>query len=114
MIDFLVSHKFGISVYILVHISTYILFVHIFGKGHLKNYKNKEILNKYEPFNRIDIEKWSIIKQFPMYITFWPRVFIMIINLAFYAIWVCIIMIGVDIHKPIISPLRYQLIKRVG
>lgn len=114
MIDFIASHKFGILIYIIVHIATYILFVHILGKGHLKNYKNKEILDKYEPFNRIDIEKWSIIKCFPMYITFWPRVIIMIINLVLYAIWVSILMIGVDLQNPVISPLRYQLIKRVG
>jgi hypothetical protein len=63
-------------------------------------------LEKYEPFNRIDIENWSIIKQFPMYITFWPRVFIMILNLVFYAIWVSILMIGVDLHNPQISPIR--------
>ena len=62
MIDFIMNHQIGIIVYILVHIATYILFVNVLGKGHLKNYKNKEILEKYEPFNRIDIENWSIIK----------------------------------------------------
>ena len=106
MIEFIVKHHFGIIVYIVIHILTYILFVHVLGKGHLKNYKNKEILEKYEPFNRIDIENWSIIKQFPMYITFWPRVFIMILNLVFYAIWVSILMIGVDLNNPQISPIR--------
>ncbi len=62
MIEFIAKHYFEIIVYIIVHILTYILFVHVLGKGHLKNYKNKEILEKYEPFNRIDIENWSIIK----------------------------------------------------
>ena len=62
MIEFIMKHQIGITVYILVHIATYILFVNILGKGHLKNYKNKEILEKYEPFNRIDIENWSMVK----------------------------------------------------
>jgi hypothetical protein len=95
-------------------LATYILFVNILGKGHLKNHKNKEILEKYEPFNRIDIENWGIIKCFPMYITFWPRVIIMTANLIFYAIWVYIFMIGVDLQNPKIGPLRYNIIKRMG
>ena len=72
--SFYESHSLAVNLYVIIHLATYFLFVHVFGKGHLKNYKDPQIKARgLEPFNRTDIENWSLIKCFPMIMTFWPR-----------------------------------------
>ena len=51
-----------IAIYVLIHLATYYLFVHVLGKGHLKHKDNKELLEKYEPFHRTDVKNWSLLK----------------------------------------------------
>ena len=82
----------GVVLYIVIHTATYYLFVHVLGKNHYKNMDNKEV-NK-SPFFRNDLKNWGLIKNFPMVITFWPRMIGALINLLLYTIWVVIIMIG--------------------
>ena len=82
----------GVVLYIVIHTATYYLFVHVLGKNHYKNMDNKEV-NK-SPFFRNDLKNWGLIKNFPMVITFWPRMIGALINLLLYTIWVVIILIG--------------------
>ena len=103
-----------VVLYVTVHLATYYLFVHVIGKPHHKNHKKIDLIGKMEPFNRIDVDKWNLIKLLPMVLTFWPRIIAGIINLSCYGIWVRICMIGVDINKPTIGPIRHMVIKRMG
>jgi len=98
-----------------VHIATYFLVVHVLAKGHVNNMNNHELNDKYKPFVRNDIHKWSIFWQFPFYITFWPRVALGCLNTFLVALLTMLFMIGVDIEKPHldISPTRKALIKFV-
>jgi hypothetical protein len=58
--DWLKSHKWGITIYVGVHVATYYLFIYVLGKGHIKN--DKRDFGKLEPFKRIDVGNWSFIK----------------------------------------------------
>lgn len=93
----------------MVHIATYFLFVHVLGKGHIKN--DKKDFGKLEPFKRVDVGKWSIIMQLPLIMTVWPRWIIGMVNLFLYMLWVMIFMIGV---KDKVSPFRYKMIRNMG
>jgi hypothetical protein len=82
------------TIYVLVHLATYYLFVHVLGKGHIKHKNNKELLDKYEPFHRIDVNNWSVIKQLPMILLFWPKMAFALCNLVIYPSCVVLLMIG--------------------
>jgi hypothetical protein len=96
MINYIIEHKNSVIVYIVVHILTYLLFIHVLGKNHIKNNKNKELMGKLEPYKRIDVDNWSIIMCFPFYITFWPRMILALFNLIFFTLFINIAFIGVD------------------
>ena len=101
-----------IIVYVIIHILTYILVVHVLAKGHNKTKDNQQIKQRFGPFLRNDIDNWGIIKCFPFYITFWPRVIATVAFVSTYCIFLLILMIGVDKHNPQnISPLRKRIIK---
>jgi len=104
-----------IGTYVVVHIATYVLVVHVLAKGHVKNMHNTALNNKYKPFVRNDTDKWSIIWSMPFYLTFWPRVACGIINTFIASSLTLLFMIGVDIEKPHpdINPIRRALIKFV-
>ena len=113
IIDWLVSHQVGVGVYILVHLATYYLVVNILSKNHFKKRDSPELL-KYEPFCRTDLDCFGMLKNFPQIMTFWPRFFILMGNLALYCLIVTVLMIGVDTKNPKVGKVRYQLIKRLG
>lgn len=83
---FLCSTK--VIVYVVIHILTYYLIIHVGAKAHLKNKNNKELREKFYPFFRNDLDNWSIVKCFPWYVTFWPRFIAAIFNLMLYGLTV--------------------------
>ena len=87
------------TIYVLVHLATYYLFVHVLGKGHIKHKDNKELLEKYEPFHRVDVNNWSLIKQLPMILLFWPRMGLALINLIVYPLIVNLLVIGINVNE---------------
>ena len=101
---------FGIAIYIVIHIATYFLFVHVLGKNHLKNINN-EAVNK-SPFFRNDLKNWGLIRNFPFILTFWPRFISGCLNVAFYTIWIMVFMIGADRNN--ISKTRKFFIRYMG
>jgi len=101
-------------IYVSVHLLTYYLIVHVLGKAHLKFKDDNEVKRKFGPFLRNDLEKWGIIKCFPFYITFWPRVLMGCLNAFLFSTWVMICMTGHDTSLPKISRTRYLLISTVG
>ena len=103
----------NILVYMGFHVVTYILIVYVLAKGHLKNKNNTELNKKYAPFVRNDLDKWSIIWNFPFYITFWPRIFVAFLLAVSCPIWINLCMIGVDTKNPVIGPWRKWLIKEI-
>ena len=105
---------FWLTVYVLVHVATYLLVIHVISKPHTKLLKNRPDL-KDHPFTRTDIEKWNVITHFPFYVFFWPKIIGAWINCFAYAAWVTILMMGVDRndHKAI-GPIRRFLIVRIG
>jgi 1-acyl-sn-glycerol-3-phosphate acyltransferase len=107
MMDWIISHKIGIAIYVGVHLATYYMFVHVLGKAHLKNKKTE--FGRLEPFKRVDISRWSILN--PMVFLVAPRFVLGVVNLLFYTVWVMIFMIGV---KDKISPFRYKMIRFMG
>ena len=85
--------------YLIIAIATQAFVIFILCKPHLKNYKRKDLLEKYAPFTRKDIDQW--FKPAALVgLTFWPRMICATINLACYCIWVLIVMIGVDLNNP--------------
>jgi len=103
----------GITVYILVHIATFHIFVNVIGKPHKKAFKDPEVLEKYYPFNRNDVDKMDIVKCFPFYITFWPRILSMIFNCFCYTCLMLVLMIGVGSAENV-TGLRKFLIEKMG
>ena len=104
---------FWIGVYLVVAVLTQGLIVLVLCKPHLKNYKRKDLLEKYGPFTRRDIDQW--FKPAALFgLTFWPRFILATINLAFYCIWVMLVMIGVDLNNPKIGPTRLFLLRTMG
>jgi hypothetical protein len=90
-------------------LALYGLFVHVLGKGHLKN--DSRDFKHLEPFKRIDVKNWSLLKQLPLVLTVIPRVLLACGNLFFYMVWVMVFMLGV---KDKVSPFRSQMIKGMG
>ena len=101
------SYLSSLCIYVVVHVLTYFLVINVLSKAHVKNQKSAMVKDpKYEPFSRIDIDKWGLFKNFPAIMTFWPRCISCILNIAVYAIWLQICMIGVSIENPKIGPTR--------
>ena len=69
---------------------------------------------KYKAFARKDVDNWSIIWNFPFYITFWPRLGVAILNTILYSSFVIICMLGVDYKDHDIGAVRKNLIGYVG
>ena len=99
-----------IAFHVSIHLLTYYLVVHLFAKGHLQNRHNKLVNEKYAPFVRNDLDKWSAIWCFPFYITFWPRFLLACLNIMVTAILVLLLMTGVNIENPEIRNTRKTLI----
>jgi hypothetical protein len=102
-------------IYLVIHILTYILVIHVLSKPHLKNHDNKspEFI-KYKAFARKDVNNWSIIWNFPFYITFWPRLGMAFLNVIVYSSFVITCMLGVDWKNPDIGAVRKNLIGYAG
>lgn len=83
--------------YVITHILTYVLIIHVFGKGHLRIKDDPEMHKRFYPFMRKDLHKWSVVWNFPYYITFWPRLVICFSSVAIYTAVITIFMIGVNI-----------------
>ena len=94
MLNYIQLHQKQLIIYFLIHLATYILFIRILSKPHLKHYKNPE-LAKYKAFARNDVKNWRIIKCAPFWLTFWPRVLVGVLNTLFLTTFVLICMIGV-------------------
>lgn len=90
---FIVDHQVSIAAYVIIHLLTYYLFVHVIGKAHLLRHKNPEILAKYEPFNRIDVDNWSVIRCLPMVLTFWPRIITEFTLFIIMILWIYVCML---------------------
>ena len=104
---------FWLVLYLAVAISTQAIVIFVLCKAHLKNYKRKDLFEKFAPFTRKDIDEW--FKPTALIgLTFWPRMVLATCNLAFYCIWVLIVMIGIDLNNPKIGPTRMFLIKSMG
>jgi len=52
-----------VAIYIIIHLITYIVFININCKFIIK--ADPELNKKYQCFARNDVDKWSIIKNFP-------------------------------------------------
>ena len=98
MLEFIQTHQRGIIIYVLVHVATYYLFVHVLGKGHLR--LDSKDVGRLEPFKRSDVKNWGLIRNFPMVLTFWPRIILGVTNLFIYTVIVLVLMIGVDVKNP--------------
>lgn len=104
---------FWLGVYLVIAAATHILVVFVLSRAHIKNHKRKDVLEKFAPFNRKDVDSWFHPSSLIVF-TFWPRFILGWINLALYCIWVMIVMIGVDIKNPKIGPIRLFLLKTMG
>ena len=88
IIAFIVGNKNFICFYVVAHLIPYFVCVHILGKGHLKRHKDPQILEKFEPFNRIDVDHWVFIKRLPAIFLFWPRGFMVLAALFAHLCWI--------------------------
>ena len=102
LLELIFYHKILISIYVLIHLATYYLIVHVVGKGHLLRHKDPEILSKYEPFNRTDVHHCHFIKCLPLILVYWPRFFItfafFLSHIAF--VFICMLIFGGDCGRP--------------
>ena len=110
MINWLLEHKIGVSIYVLVHLATYYLIVVKLSKKHFKHKDHPELRGALEPFHRIDVDSWKLVKVFPLVMLFWPRAIIALINVAMYCIEIAIIMIG----QTEVSKSRRKLARALG
>lgn len=102
-----------LDVYVIVHVATYLFFVHVLSKPHLKCHGNKELKEKYGPFLRNDIDNWGLLRPSNWFsiFTYWPRILFGIEMILACLGWMLILTAGLDRKKPEIGPIRRQLIR---
>ena len=76
-------------------------------------YQDKEIEKKFAPFSREDYDKISLIKSFPKWLLFIPKMIVSVMILIFGTIVVICLQIGYKRGSPI-SPQRRYFIKLAG
>jgi hypothetical protein len=98
-------------IYIGFHILSYHYLINIRNRYIIK--ADKTIGKKFAAFELQKVENWSIVKQFPFYITFWPRFLAIISIVTIETLLIYILMIGQKSGSPILR-VRRLLIKHIG
>ena len=113
-LDFLARHWFGVVVYVVIHLALYYLFMVVLSKKHVKFHKNKEVLEKFEPFNRIDVDNWTLANTLPGVLLFLPRMLLWILNSTLYTIVFSLITIDLDKEKDTLKGGRRKLMRMIS
>lgn len=102
-----------LAAYVTVHVATYLLFMHVLAKPHLKCHGNKELKKKYGPFLRTDIDNWSLLRPSNWFsiLTFWPRVILGVKLILACIGWLFIMSAGIDQNYPMIGSTRRNMIR---
>ena len=102
LLAYVEDHKILISIYVIIHLATYYLAVHVLSKGHLLRHRDPEILARFEPFNRTDVDNWGLIKCLPMILLFWPRIITAFAFFCTHLVWIGIwmLILGGDCGRP--------------
>lgn len=101
----------GLGVYVAIHVLSFYFFIKVRNKYIIN--ANKEISKQFAPWEIHDVEKWSIVKQFPFYITFWPRFITILLVVFIYCTLVILFSIGHKSGAPM-GKFRRLLIKKSG
>ena len=87
--------KTKILLYVGIHLLTYVIFIRVLSKPHLKHSKNPDF-HKYRAFARNDVHNWNVLLTMPFWLTFWPRFIFACFNTIFLSTLVVVCMIGVN------------------
>jgi hypothetical protein len=74
---------------------------------------DKSLGKQYAPWEMQKVEKWSIVKQFPFYISFWPRLLAVFAIIGIYTLAILVFMVGYHPGKQM-HWFRRSLIKITG
>ena len=96
--------------YVAVHLLTFLVYLYKMRR-HFKIDGDETLKSKYGPFCRIDLDKVKVLKTFPWFLIFWPRIIFGVLQLTFFGILTHLITLGVDLDKEKLSPLRWKIVK---
>ena len=87
--------------YVVFHLLTYAFFFFMNRKVYSMD---RSLEEKYYPWARHDYQHHSLIKTFPLWLTLWPRAFVLftckvlsrlnLLGIICYTIWILLVMIG--------------------
>ena len=102
ILKIVLQYKVFLTIYVSIHLLTYYLVVHVLGKGHKANHRNPEILAKFGPFNRIDVDNITLFNCLPMILLFWPRIILAFSFFCNHLVWIgiCMLILGGDCGRP--------------
>ena len=105
------EHWVGLAVYVAVHLLTYYFFMVKMSRKHRKFNRDKEVRDKYGPFNRVDVDNWTLLNTLPGAMIFWPRMIMWLLNIVVFTLIFMMMTIDYDTKKgEVVSPSRRKML----